>query len=164
METRLEQLSFSHEYSYRTMNELATILQAHGALKDALNYYKKALICMKRRHKNKYLDFSETSKIIINMAIVYFQLGNLPESLKYHQHAIEVLERVLKQLYGASELINENNKVAKEQHNLEYQETMVEKGKVHMSYANIYRMLSQEQRLDNQHRIDAKEQYSMAIE
>ena len=95
LESRLERLSNSHEYSYRMMNELANILHRHRRMDLALIYYKKALLCMKRRHKNKYLDHAETAKIIINMATVYFMLENLPESLKHHHHASDVLNRVL---------------------------------------------------------------------
>lgn len=55
IESRLESISTSQEYAYRLMNELANSLHQHRHFELALVYYKKALLCMKRRHKNKYL-------------------------------------------------------------------------------------------------------------
>ena len=111
---------------------------------------------MKRRHKNKYLDHSETAKIIINMATVYFLMQNFAESLKYHHHAIEVLDRVLRQLDGASEEVAQVNSSGKQHQEQLYQEAVAEKGKVHMSCANIHRLLGQ--------RIEARDQYRRALD
>lgn len=156
LESRLERLSNSHEYSYRMMNELANTLHRHKDMDLALNYYKKALLCMKRRHKNKYLDHSETAKIIINMATVYFIIENFAESLKYHHHAIEVLDRVLRKMDGAAEQGGQVDRGSKERQEQLYQDALAEKGKVHMSCANIYRMLGQ--------RIEARDQYRFALD
>lgn len=77
------------------MNELANLHRKHDNLDTSLIFYNKALVCMKRRHKNKYLENWETAKIIINIATVCYLKMNLPDSLKYHHHAQEVLQRVL---------------------------------------------------------------------
>jgi hypothetical protein len=73
------------------MNEVANLLRKHVQFDLAQIYYKKALLCMKRRHKNQYLENWETAKILINIATVFYLQKNFPESLKYHNHSIEVL-------------------------------------------------------------------------
>ena len=60
------------EYSYRMLNEVANLLRKHDQLDMAQSYYKKALLCMKRVHKNQYLENWETAKILINVATVYY--------------------------------------------------------------------------------------------
>ena len=116
------------------MNELANSLHQHQEFERALVYYKKALLCMKRRHKNKYIAQPETAKILINIATVHFVTRNSHEALKYYQHAVEVLYRV----EAASE------------------DTIAERGKVHMSLASLNRQLGAEQ--------EARRQYQQAIE
>jgi tetratricopeptide (TPR) repeat protein len=117
VERRLDSISTSQEYAYRLMNELANSLHQHQEYDQALIYYKKALLCMKRRHKNKYIAQPETAKILINIATVHFVVRDLAESLKYYQHALEVLYRV--------EVDSEDN--------------IAERGKVHMSLASLNR-------------------------
>ena len=101
------------------MNELAITLHQHGKHEGALTYYKKALLCMKRRHKNKYIMEPETAAIIINIATLYYITKDFKESAVYYQHALEVLYRG---------------------HNRD-DESYLEIGKVHMSLANINRCL-----------------------
>jgi hypothetical protein len=55
------------------LNEVANLLRKHSQLDLAQTYYKKALLCMKRVHKNQYLENWETAKILINVATVYYQ-------------------------------------------------------------------------------------------
>jgi len=43
------------------MNEIANAFRQNQQWDKALLFYKKALLCMKRRHKNKYLSNYETS-------------------------------------------------------------------------------------------------------
>ena len=95
--TTLEQ-RLAGEYSYRMMNELANLLRKYQSYDLSQVYYKKALLCMKRKHKNLYLENWETGKILINIATVFYLQKNFPESIKYHNHAIEVLQRVLTKL------------------------------------------------------------------
>ncbi len=67
-EIRMESISNSDDYAYRMMNELGNILQKKDFLDQAIIYYKKALLCMKRRHKNRFSHQPETAKILINIA------------------------------------------------------------------------------------------------
>jgi len=53
-ETRLESMANTDEYAYKMMNELANLLQKHNKNDKAINFYKKALLCMKRKYKNKF--------------------------------------------------------------------------------------------------------------
>lgn len=77
------------------MNELANLQRKHNNLDQSLSFYQKALLCMKRRHKTLYLENWETAKIITNMATVFYLMHNYPDSIKYHFHALEVLDRVI---------------------------------------------------------------------
>lgn len=52
IELRLDSLSAKDSYAYRMMNELANTLLKHNMRDDALSFYRKSLICMKRRYKN----------------------------------------------------------------------------------------------------------------
>ena len=52
LELRLEGLAQKDAYGYKMMNELANTLLQHSLHEEALSFYRKALICMKRRHKN----------------------------------------------------------------------------------------------------------------
>lgn len=70
MELRLEAISNKDAYSYKLMNELANILVKANLKEDAIAFYKKALICLKRRHKNNFMSLPETAKILFNMAKV----------------------------------------------------------------------------------------------
>ena len=116
------------------MNELANSLHQHQEFDLAQTYYKKALLCMKRRHKNKYLNQPETSKILINIATVHYLVRNFQEAVKYYQHALEVLYRC--EDANPSEII-------------------AERGKVHMSLANLHRHLGDEE--------EAKDHFQQAI-
>ena len=93
LEQRLEKISLSQEYAYRMMNELANLIRDHGHYEASLEYYKKALLCMKRRHKNKYVEHWETGKILINIATTHYNLSNLREVLKYYSHALDVKKK-----------------------------------------------------------------------
>lgn len=54
LEMRLDALSLKDAYAYKMMNELANELLKHEMADDALVFYRKSLICMKRRHKNAF--------------------------------------------------------------------------------------------------------------
>lgn len=94
METRLESIANTDEYAYRMMNELANLLQKHKMHDKSILFYKKALLCMKRRHKNRFNQQPETAKILINIASVLYVTNNVKESLKSFMHALEVLGKV----------------------------------------------------------------------
>ena len=87
------------------MNELANLIRDHGHDQASLEYYKKALLCMKRRHKNKYVEHWETGKILINIATTHYNLSNLREALRYYSHAIEVFDRVKTSRFNEESLI-----------------------------------------------------------
>ena len=137
------------------MNELANLHRKHEKLDSSLQYYKKSLLCMKRCHKNKYLENYETAKIIINIATVCYLQMNLPDSLKYHYHALEVLQRVMtKQELAQDQILSANGLDTEGQVNLtgELQDTYAEKGKVHMSIANLFRLMGEEDQARAQYR------------
>ena len=90
MELRLEALSNKDAYSYKMMNELANVLVEKGLKDDGLQFYKKSLICLKRRHKNNFMALPETAKILFNMAKVYQIIGNYDEVQKLFYQAVEV--------------------------------------------------------------------------
>ena len=97
------------------MNELAIVLHKNNEVDTALKYYKKALLCMKRKHKNKYVIQPETAKIIINIATLYYMQSNIKEAIYYYKHALDVLYKVA----------------------IKDQEVYEQRGKVHMSLANL---------------------------
>lgn len=55
LEQRLELVSSEDDYAYGIMNELANILRKHQNLDLSAQFYKKALLCIKRRYKTDYL-------------------------------------------------------------------------------------------------------------
>ena len=75
------------------MNELANTLLKHKMKDDALNFYRKSLICMKRRYKNQFGSRSETAKILVNMAQVLEDVCNYGEAITSYQQAMEVWSR-----------------------------------------------------------------------
>lgn len=134
LETRIDEISNSLQYAYRLMNELAIVLHKNEVHEMALTYYKKALLCIKRRFRNKYVAQPETAKIIINIATLYYLQQDYSDALKFYAHALEVLYRV-------------------PVHSLD---TVVERGKVHMSLANLNRYLNSQ--------VEARNQYYFALE
>jgi hypothetical protein len=71
---RLGHISTSEDHAFKMMNELANILKLNFSYKLSLNYYRKALICIKRKHKNNFMKMWETSQILINIAIINMEL------------------------------------------------------------------------------------------
>ena len=49
------------DYSYSMMNEIANTLRRHDNLTLSIDFYKKALVCVKRRHKSDYLSQFSTA-------------------------------------------------------------------------------------------------------
>ena len=94
LEDRLEKSSNEDDYAFSIMNELANLLRKHDNLELASQFYKKALLCIKRRYKTDYLNHESTSKVLINIATVSYLLQNIPEALKYYNHAIEILGKI----------------------------------------------------------------------
>ena len=94
MEQRLAVQCDSEEYAYRMMNELANVLRSNGQGERSISYYKKALLCVKRRHKINYLSKWETAEILKNIASAYHELGLHQEAGKYANHAHEVCKRL----------------------------------------------------------------------
>lgn len=72
----------------------------------------------------------------------------MPESLKYHHHSIEVLQRVLTKLQTQKEMDLDVDDIM--------QDTLSEISKVHMSTANLFRMLGE--------KTEARNQYMSAID
>lgn len=94
IEARVSNIAAEQEYAYRLTNELAIILQQNGQVEGALRFYKKALLCMKKRHRNKFQEQYETAKILINIACLLEEQCDLPEAIRYFQHSIDVLYRI----------------------------------------------------------------------
>merc|ERR1719329_178675 len=76
------------------MNEIANMLRKHENLDLATAYYKKALLCIKRRYKSEYLSQMGTSKILINIATVQYLSKSHSEAIKYFNHALDVLQKI----------------------------------------------------------------------
>lgn len=123
LEERLEQAAHQEDYAFGILNEVANVLRKHENLELATQFYKKALLCIKRHYKSEYLDQFCTSQILVNIATVQFLQQNLPEALKYNQHSLNVLHRTLSTSTSQAEQL------------LIY----AEQGKVHMSLAQIYK-------------------------
>ena len=56
LEERLENMASPDEYTLGIINEIANILRKHENLDLATQFYKKALLCIKRLYKSEYLD------------------------------------------------------------------------------------------------------------
>lgn len=110
------------------MNELANLLRKHENLELASQFYKKALLCIKRRYKTDYLNHESTSKVLINIATVSYLLQNIPEALKYYNHAIEILSKIS----GSQQVLGNPSKLLP---------LLSEEGKVRMSLANLFKEL-----------------------
>ena len=76
------------------LNEVANQLRKNENLELAVVYYRKALLSVKKRYKNEYLNQMSTSKILINIATVQYLLENYPEAIKYYKHSIDSLSKV----------------------------------------------------------------------
>lgn len=68
------------------------MIRKHDNLNVAIQLYKKALLSIKQRFKNSYLSNRDTSKILINIASTEFMRDNLPEALRYYEHALNVVK------------------------------------------------------------------------
>lgn len=90
-EGRLEQC-LEDLYTFKLMNELGNCLRKHDDLPTAVQLYKKSLLSIKIRCKNDYLQMRDTAKILINIASTEFMQDENVESLRYYQHALNVLK------------------------------------------------------------------------
>ena len=90
-EARLEQ-ALDEQFTFKLFNELANTLRKHDNLRLAIQIYKKALLSIKTRYKNDYLKMRDTSKILINIASTEFMQDETGESLRYYEHALNVLK------------------------------------------------------------------------
>jgi tetratricopeptide (TPR) repeat protein len=79
-------------YTFKLLNELANVMRKHDRLSTAIQLYKKALLSIKMRFKNDYLSQRDTSKILINIASTEYIRDNLSESLRYYEHALNVIK------------------------------------------------------------------------
>merc|ERR1711935_684444 len=61
LEQRLELAAESSDYPYGIMNEIANILRKHESYELASQFYKKSLLCIKRRYKSEYMHQFSTS-------------------------------------------------------------------------------------------------------
>lgn len=94
LESRLTMNSSEDDYAFGIMNEMANTLRKHNNLELSNEYYKKALLCIKRRYKTDFKKQLSTSKVLINIATVHYLLENAPEAIKYYNHSIEVLNLI----------------------------------------------------------------------
>lgn len=88
--------------------------------------YKKALLSIKTRFKNDYLAQRDTSKILMNIAGTELISDNVPEALKYYEHALSVLQN-----YKHTTKLNKASEVA----------VAADTAKVHIQIANIYQQV-----------------------
>ena len=84
MESKINDIASQQDYAFRLMNELAIIFHAQEDFETAMKFYKKALLCMKKRYKNKFQEQPETSKILLNMATLFEAVSNFTEALKHY--------------------------------------------------------------------------------
>ena len=73
------------------MNELANTIRKYDNFPLAVSLYKKALLSLKTRFKNSYLQQRDTSRILINIASTEFMRLNFVEACRYYEHALSVL-------------------------------------------------------------------------
>jgi len=90
-EGRLEQ-NLDDVNTFKLLNELGNALRKHDNLAMAVQLYKKALLSIKIRFKNEYLQMRDTAKIIINIASTEYMRDENVESLRYYRHALSVLK------------------------------------------------------------------------
>lgn len=76
---------------YTLYNDLANIQKKNDQHKLAIEIYKKALQTVKQVHRNNYMYLKPTSKILINLADTYTQLENHQSSVRYLEHALNVM-------------------------------------------------------------------------
>jgi hypothetical protein len=74
------------------MNELANTVRKHDNLHMPVSLYKKALLSLKTRFKNSYLQQRDTSRILINIASTEFIRLNFVEACRYYEHALSLLK------------------------------------------------------------------------
>ena len=67
-------------------------MRKHDDLPMAVQLYKKSLLSIKTRFKNDYLQMRDTAKILINIASTEFMQDENVESLRYYQHALNVIK------------------------------------------------------------------------
>jgi|688.fasta_scaffold921070_1 hypothetical protein len=82
------------ELTFKLMNELANTVRKHDNLQLAVNLYKKAILSLKTRFKNNFMQQRDTSKILINIASTEFIRLNYTEACRYYEHALCVLKTV----------------------------------------------------------------------
>lgn len=79
-------------FTFKLLNELGNTLRKHDDLPTAVQIYKKSLLSIKIRCKNDYLQMRDTAKILINIASTEFMQDENVESLRYYQHALNVIK------------------------------------------------------------------------
>jgi tetratricopeptide (TPR) repeat protein len=87
------QVALEDAVSFKLMNELANILRKHDNLEISVSLYKKALLSLKQRFKNTYLQQRDTSRILINIASTEYMRNNHSEAQRYYEHALTVLRQ-----------------------------------------------------------------------
>ena len=79
-------------YTFKLLNELGNTMRKHDDLPIAVQLYKKALLSIKIRFKNDYLQMRDTAKILINVASTEFMQDEGTEALRYYKHALNVFK------------------------------------------------------------------------
>lgn len=67
LEGRLEAITESEDRAYEQMNELGVAMRRLGRHDLASTYFKKALLCIKRRYKSSYKTMEYTQEIAANL-------------------------------------------------------------------------------------------------
>jgi len=80
------------DYTFGLLNELGNVLRSHQNLGLAEQFYKKALLNVKRKYKTKYLGHLASAKILVNLASLNSLKNDHIEAAKFYRHALEVLK------------------------------------------------------------------------
>jgi tetratricopeptide (TPR) repeat protein len=83
--------SKNSEEKYTIFNNLANIQKKYGEHKLSIELYKRALQTVKHVHRNNYMYLKQTCRILINLAEVYVDMENYQNSVKYYEHALNVM-------------------------------------------------------------------------
>lgn len=79
------------EEKYTILNDLANVQKKYGQHKLAIELYKRALQTVKQVHRNNYMYLKQTCRILMNLAEVCADMENYPNSVKYYEHALNVM-------------------------------------------------------------------------
>lgn len=63
-------------------------------LEQALVFYRKTLIFLKRKLQTQFMSVAETANILQNMGIILSTLKDFKEAKKHFRHACEVYQKV----------------------------------------------------------------------